>query len=256
MKKKIIAVLLATCLCALTQGRGQMLQPKAKTLVRLPEQGGHWTVQFKPLTAPNPTASSAKGGQAATAIPLTLTSIDVVCTKDARRDRLQMSDGSSKDVWKIKGEWFFPARKDEVLSMNLFPGAQVYPGWKPFDKGEFQQIAASGTGIPTVYRTMPVIYYGSESVRTEKASSFMASIESIVNIAKNPAPSRAPTKTALGLFVDPETLFPVIYREPTGDYFFTNISEGPQSLEAPKEFASVAKRMQDARYVAKPPGHP
>jgi len=255
MQKKILAVLIATCVCALTQSQGQLLQPQVKTLVRLPEQGGHWTVQFKPRTPSHPHAqgaSGANGGQTPVAPPVTLNSIDVVSTKDVRRDRIQWSNGSTTDVWKIKGEWFFPFSKDEVMTMNTFPGAHIYTGWKAFDNDELQQIAKSGTGTLTEYRQMPVIYYG--SVRTEQAVNFLTSIESIIRAPKTPAPP--PTKTALGLFVDPQTLYPIVYRESTGDYSFTNITEGPQTLEVPQIFAHVARRSQDSRYIPKPPNHP
>jgi len=241
---------MATCLCALTQGRGQLLQPQAKTLVRLPERGGHWTIQFKPRTSTRPApVPGTNGEQVQTAGPATMKSVDVVSSGDVRRDRIQMSDGITTEVWKIKGEWFFPVRKDEIRSMNVYHGANIYPGWKKFEDGELQQLAKSGTGTPTVYRNMPVMYYGSVSI--ENHLSFIMDINNLTN---NYRPSAI--KTAVGLFVDPETLFPIVYRDPSGDYVFNNITEGPQNLEVPAKYAFIAKSSQDMSYVPKPPTSP
>ena len=250
MQKKIIAVLMATCLCALTQGRGQSLPTQPRPLVRLPQNGGTWTIQFKPRT---PAAPTPKPGQARVAGPKTLQSISVVSTRDLRRERLQWSDGTSSELWKINGEWFFADQGQPAQSVNVIPGGHIYTDWKSFDNNQLQQLAKSGTGVLTAYYNTPALLY--TATRAEEVISYSTSLDGILKAGKTSGPSSI--KSPMGLYVNPETSYPIAYLDLNGDYVFSNVTEGlAENLVVPPDFARVVKLSIDAAYIPKPPNHP
>jgi len=242
MQKNLMAVLMAICLCSLTQGHGQSVQPQPQPLVRLPDQGGHWVVQFKPpmpAHPPKPSVSGTTAGQAPGDAPVIVTFIDVVSSGNLRRDKILWSNGTSSEFWNIKGDWLVQIRDRDIVGFGLLIDHQ-YKGWQPLTSSLLQGIATTGTSSISKYHGATAVLY-----RARRA----------VKLPDFPMTGHL-TLVAVELYVNPKSLYPIAYRDQDGDYIFSDITEGiTQPLVAPDRFLHEAKRTQDARYIPPPPRH-
>jgi hypothetical protein len=253
MKNKIIAlVALAACFCAPGQSRGEALPATARPTVKLP-QNGKWTIQFSLRDAPTPSPSPGQRQAPKLARTKSLKSIDVTANAnpELRREIVHWSDGSSTELWKIQGAWYCAADRNQVIGLNSFGGGNFVPYWKSFTAGEFLRIVSSGTGILTTYYSTPALLY--TGVHKENGTNYIPpSPDSKTGNGSAPVFS-----TPEGLFVNPQTSYPIAYYNLLAVYAFNNITDGlTEKLVPPPTFAGAARSAADEAYIARPPRRP
>jgi len=254
MKSKIIAlVALAACFCTPGQSRGQALPATVRPALKFP-QIGKWTIRVTLRDAPSPTPSPGQAKAPKPAGSKMLTSIDVTAdaNPELRREIAKWSDGSTTELWKIDGAWYCMASDNhQVIGMNSPGGGNFVPYWKSFTAGDFLRIVSSGTGVLTTYYSTPALLY--TGVHKENGTNFIApSPDSKTGNGSAPVFS-----TPEGLFVNPQTSYPIAYYNPIAVYAFSNIIEGlTEKLVPPPLFNGAAHSAADNAFIPRPPRRP
>jgi hypothetical protein len=245
MRIKIAAILLAACSCAFTHGFGQITGVPPHPSVRLPDGEGSWTVLYTPriTVAPKP------GEKPVPPDPNALKAIYSVVDGGLRRDRLVWNSDKTTDIWKMDNQWYFKDDANQrIASMTVFPGAQIYDGWKSLDRALIQHVVNSGTGTLTAYNQIPALLF--TEIRNGAPTSYMTA-------AVGPGEKPVVEKSPMGVFLNPQTFQPIAYVDADGSYYFKSITETPpERLVPPPDFEAELQLAHAAAYVPAAPQHP